>query len=67
MVLGGLWHGASWNFVIWGTYQGVLLCINRFFSEFKATQRRTGRAVRAAGDESRLLGRIDVFRAASAG
>lgn len=29
MVLGGLWHGASWNFVIWGTYQGVLLCVNR--------------------------------------
>jgi D-alanyl-lipoteichoic acid acyltransferase DltB (MBOAT superfamily) len=29
MVLGGLWHGAAWNFVIWGTYQGALLCINR--------------------------------------
>jgi D-alanyl-lipoteichoic acid acyltransferase DltB (MBOAT superfamily) len=31
MVLGGLWHGASWNFVIWGAYQGVLLCVNRLF------------------------------------
>ncbi len=30
MVLGGLWHGASWNFVIWGAYQGGLLCVNRF-------------------------------------
>ena len=29
MVLGGLWHGAAWNFVVWGAYQGVLLCINR--------------------------------------
>lgn len=29
MVLGGLWHGAAWNFVIWGAYQGALLCINR--------------------------------------
>tara|TARA_R110002072_G_scaffold42064_4_gene117558 strand:- start:123379 stop:125043 length:1665 start_codon:yes stop_codon:yes gene_type:complete len=29
MLLGGLWHGASWNFVIWGGYQGVLLCLNR--------------------------------------
>ncbi|MCA9296605.1 MAG: MBOAT family protein [Phycisphaerales bacterium] len=29
MVLGGLWHGASWNFVIWGAYQGGLLCVNR--------------------------------------
>jgi D-alanyl-lipoteichoic acid acyltransferase DltB (MBOAT superfamily) len=25
MLLGGLWHGAAWNFVIWGAYQGVLL------------------------------------------
>jgi alginate O-acetyltransferase complex protein AlgI len=29
MGLGGLWHGASWNFVLWGLYQGVLLCIER--------------------------------------
>ncbi len=29
MVLGGLWHGSAWNFVIWGAYQGGLLCINR--------------------------------------
>lgn len=26
MVLGGLWHGAAWNFVLWGFYQGALLC-----------------------------------------
>jgi len=25
MLLGGLWHGASWNFVIWGGYHGILL------------------------------------------
>lgn len=29
MVLGGLWHGAGWNFVLWGFYQGSLLCIYR--------------------------------------
>ena len=29
MLLGGLWHGAGWNFVIWGAYQGALLCIYR--------------------------------------
>jgi alginate O-acetyltransferase complex protein AlgI len=23
MVLGGLWHGAAWTFVLWGTYQGL--------------------------------------------
>jgi alginate O-acetyltransferase complex protein AlgI len=29
MLLGGLWHGASWNFVVWGGYQGALLAGNR--------------------------------------
>lgn len=29
MILGGLWHGASWNFVIWGFYQGFILIIYR--------------------------------------
>ncbi|HEY2637903.1 MAG TPA: MBOAT family protein [Solirubrobacteraceae bacterium] len=28
MVLGGLWHGAAWTFVLWGTYHGVGLCLN---------------------------------------
>jgi alginate O-acetyltransferase complex protein AlgI len=31
MGLGGLWHGASWNFVLWGLYQGVLLALERAF------------------------------------
>jgi len=29
MVLGGLWHGAAWPFVIWGAYQGALLIAYR--------------------------------------
>jgi alginate O-acetyltransferase complex protein AlgI len=29
MLLGGLWHGASWTFVFWGGYHGVLLVVNR--------------------------------------
>ena len=32
MVLGGLWHGAAWNFVLWGFYHGSLLCIHRYVS-----------------------------------
>lgn len=28
MLLGGLWHGASWNFVIWGGLHGLYLCAN---------------------------------------
>lgn len=31
MLLGGLWHGASWNFVIWGFYHGLLLALYRVF------------------------------------
>ncbi|MCJ7443178.1 MAG: hypothetical protein MUO26_01370 [Methanotrichaceae archaeon] len=29
MVLCGLWHGATWNFLIWGGYHGCLLCLHR--------------------------------------
>ena len=29
MIIGGLWHGAAWTFVIWGTYQGLLLVGHR--------------------------------------
>lgn len=29
MVLGGLWHGAAWNYVLWGFYHGTLLSAHR--------------------------------------
>ncbi|MDB3935099.1 MBOAT family protein [Granulosicoccus sp.] len=29
MLLGGLWHGAAWNFVLWGGYHGLLLALTR--------------------------------------
>ena len=29
MLLGGLWHGAAWTFVVWGAYHGLLLCAYR--------------------------------------
>ena len=31
MSASGLWHGAAWNFVLWGFYHGVLLSIYRVF------------------------------------
>jgi alginate O-acetyltransferase complex protein AlgI len=33
MLLGGLWHGAAWNFVLWGAYHGVLLVAYRWFGQ----------------------------------
>lgn len=31
MTLSGLWHGASWNYIIWGLLNGILLCIEKPF------------------------------------
>jgi len=31
MLLGGLWHGASWTFVLWGLFHGLGLAINRYW------------------------------------
>jgi alginate O-acetyltransferase complex protein AlgI len=30
MLLGGLWHGAKWNFLVWGAFHGVLLAAERW-------------------------------------
>jgi D-alanyl-lipoteichoic acid acyltransferase DltB (MBOAT superfamily) len=35
MVLGGLWHGANWTFVIWGTLHGVFLSLNYLWRSIK--------------------------------
>ena len=31
MFLGGLWHGASWNFVLWGTFHGIALAVHKMW------------------------------------
>ncbi|HEX2731167.1 MAG TPA: MBOAT family O-acyltransferase [Polyangiaceae bacterium] len=33
MLLGGLWHGASINFVVWGALHGAALCVHKLWSE----------------------------------
>lgn len=35
MLLAGLWHGAAWNFVLWGAYHGVLLSVYRILGKDK--------------------------------
>lgn len=30
MLLGGLWHGANWTFLVWGAFHGALLCAYRW-------------------------------------
>ncbi len=51
MTLGGLWHGASWNCVLWGIYQGLLLCGHRALF---------GREQRETGHESRLVRMVSI-------
>jgi D-alanyl-lipoteichoic acid acyltransferase DltB (MBOAT superfamily) len=33
MLLGGLWHGASWTFVVWGALHGTYLCVEKLIQE----------------------------------
>ncbi len=48
MLLGGLWHGANWTFVLWGAYHGLLLAV---FHAFVSRQdaRRVAHEVRRGG------------------
>ena len=39
MLLGGLWHGANWTFVIWGAYHGVLLAFERWRGKHSVYER----------------------------
>ena len=41
MLLGGLWHGAEWTFVLWGAYHGLLLAVFRPFRS-RAPSRKLG-------------------------
>ena len=45
MLLGGLWHGASWNFVLWGGLHGAALVIERAFGWTGAPRTRLGAAL----------------------
>jgi len=45
MLLGGLWHGANWTFVLWGAWHGVLLIIERAANK-RSLYRLLPRAVR---------------------
>lgn len=47
MLLGGLWHGANWTFVVWGALHGTYLCINHMFQKLPPTLRLSGVLPRA--------------------
>lgn len=41
MLLGGLWHGAGWNFVIWGGLHGIYLVMHKFWMKLVPARLRT--------------------------
>jgi len=43
MMLGGLWHGASWTFVLWGTVHGLLLSLERLLGWGRLSRDYQGR------------------------
>jgi len=36
MILGGFWHGAAWQFLLWGTYHGILLALGHALPQREA-------------------------------
>ena len=53
MVLGGLWHGAAWTFILWGIYQGALLAIHRLIFGSYRNKVQKGQSF---GDVLRIIG-----------
>ena len=54
MLLGGLWHGASWNFVLWGGFHGAWLVVHRIYTQPQLEQPWNGAS--AASPTARLPG-----------
>ena len=54
MALGGLWHGAAWPYVLWGSYHGVLLVLERLILDARG-KNATGRQYGILGEWVRIV------------
>jgi len=63
MLLGGLWHGASWTFVIWGGLQGLYLVVHRLWARIPSAAVQELRS----GTTWRWVSRVLMFHAVCAG
>jgi len=59
MVLGGLWHGASWNFVVWGALHGGALAVTRVWQ--RARGKGGGEATGSASAVGRVVATLATF------
>jgi len=62
MLLGGLWHGAKWQFVVWGAYHGLLLAFERWRGK-QSIYARLPRALRIGNTFVLVLFSWVLFRA----
>ncbi|HVE89275.1 MAG TPA: MBOAT family O-acyltransferase [Burkholderiaceae bacterium] len=67
MILGGLWHGAAWNFVLWGLFLGVALATWRLLGIPNQPQTRIGRFAGWLGTMSIVFIGWFLFRATGPG
>ena len=70
MLLGGLWHGAGWTFVIWGALHGLYLVINHLWRAMRPANLHAGLLAQASARALTLLAIVVgwvVFRADSIG
>lgn len=63
MLIGGLWHGAQWTFVIWGGIHGVMLALERMVGRKPSLEAGFGRYVKVALTFAVLLVTWVFFRA----
>ena len=56
MLLGGLWHGASWTFVVWGALHGIYLCAERWVQQIRnKTQLQTSLYIPAVAEGKQVV------------
>lgn len=58
MLLGGLWHGAQWQFVFWGFLHGVYLCVNHLWRHLLAIRPNQLTKSLASGSAGALIARL---------
>jgi len=58
MILGGLWHGAGWNFIVWGGLHGIYLVINHLWHGIR---RKLGQDISNSSIIGRLSGGLITF------
>lgn len=56
MLLGGLWHGASWNFLLWGAFHGVALALHKAYMSLSRNKKEL-----PCSGLRRILGTIVTF------